>query len=261
MGVINVTPDSFYADSRKQHLAAIVATAGQMLSEGADIIDIGGMSSRPGAAIIQPAEELERVLPPIEAIRKQFPHALISIDTVHSTVARQAVAAGASIVNDISAGRIDAAMYDTVAELGVPYILMHMRGKPETMQQDLQYDKVVQRILDFFLQEVAILRQKGLNDIIIDPGFGFGKSVAQNYELLKGLHLFGMLEVPILAGLSRKSMIYKLLDTTPENALNGTSVAHLIALQQGARLLRVHDVRPAWEVIQIWEQVAHTTVR
>jgi len=253
MGVINVTPDSFFANSRQEGLADILRTAEKMLTEGADLLDIGGMSSRPGAEIISVDQELQRVITPIEAIIKRFPEAIVSIDTVHAEVAKEAVNAGSSLVNDISAGRIDPKMYDTVAELGVPYILMHMRGTPKTMQQQPDYEDVVQEILDFFIQEVALLRQKGVKDIVIDPGFGFGKTVRQNYELLHGLNLFQILEVPVLAGVSRKSMINKLLGIGPSEALNGTSVVHLLALQNGASILRVHDVQEAREVIKIWQ--------
>jgi dihydropteroate synthase len=253
MGVINVTPDSFFANSRQEGLADILRTAEKMLTEGADLLDIGGMSSRPGAEIISVDQELQRVITPIDAIMKRFPEAIVSIDTVHAEVAKEAVNAGSSLVNDISAGRIDPKMYDTVAELGVPYILMHMRGTPKTMQQQPDYEDVVQEILDFFIQEVALLRQKGVKDIVIDPGFGFGKTVRQNYELLHGLNLFQILEVPVLAGVSRKSMINKLLGIGPSEALNGTSVVHLLALQNGASILRVHDVQEAREVIKIWQ--------
>lgn len=255
MGVINVTPDSFFANSRREALTDILLTVEQMLGHGAAILDIGGMSSRPGAEIISIDEELQRVLSPIAAIKQRFPEAIISIDTVHAKVATEAVSAGASMVNDISAGRIDPEMYDAVAELGVPYILMHMRGTPKTMQQQSDYEDVVGEILDFFIQEVALLRKKGVKDVVIDPGFGFGKTVQQNYELLNGLNLFQILEVPVLAGVSRKSMICKLLGINPSEALNGTSVVHLLALQNGASILRVHDVKEAQEVIKIWETV------
>lgn len=253
MGVINVTPDSFFADSRQEALADILLVAEQMLEAGADILDIGGMSSRPGAEIITVDQELQRVIAPIKAIKERFPEAIISIDTVHASVASEAVKVGASIINDISAGRIDQEMYDTVAKLGVPYILMHMRGTPATMQQQPDYEDVVREILDFFIQEVALLRQKGVKDIVVDPGFGFGKTVRQNYELLQGLNLFQILEVPVLAGVSRKSMINKLLGIGPSEALNGTSVVHLLALQNGASILRVHDVKEAREVVKIWQ--------
>lgn len=253
MGVINVTPDSFFANSRRESLADILHTAEKMLTEGADLLDIGGMSSRPGAEIISTDQELQRVIPAVEAIIQRFPEAIVSIDTVHAKVAKEAVNAGSSLVNDISAGRIDPDMYDTVAALGVPYLLMHMRGTPATMQQQPDYEDVVREILDFFIQEVALLRQKGVKDIVVDPGFGFGKTVRQNYELLHSLNLFQILEVPILVGVSRKSMINKLLGIGPSEALNGTSVVHLLALQNGASMLRVHDVKEAREVVKIWQ--------
>lgn len=252
MGVINVTPDSFYRSSRQQQLDDVLRTAEKMLQEGAAILDIGGMSSRPGAAVISPTIELERVIAPIEALVKRFPEAIVSIDTVQSVVAKQAVEAGASLINDISAGAIDDKMYDTVAALNVPYVLMHMPGTPATMQQQTNYQDLVKDILDFFIQQVTILRNKGLKDIIIDPGFGFGKTVRQNYELLNGLPLLKILEVPVLAGVSRKSMICKLLNTDPAGALNGTTAVHLLALQQGAKILRVHDVKEAMETVKIW---------
>lgn len=258
MGIINLTPDSFYSGSRREQVDDVVNTARQMLAAGADILDLGGMSSRPGAEVIDVSTELARILPPLEALLKHFPKAIVSIDTVRSEVARRAVQAGAAIVNDISAGTIDPQMYQTVAELGVPYVLMHMPGTPASMQKQVNYEDVVQEILDFFIREVARLRQLGIKDIVIDPGFGFGKTVRQNYELLQNLSLFQILEVPVLAGLSRKSMIYKLLETDAAGALNGTTAVHLIALQQGAQLLRVHDVREAREVIKVWQTLEDT---
>lgn len=255
MGVINVTPDSFYADSRQEGLDDVLRTAEKMLADGADLLDIGGMSSRPGAEVISADQELHRVIAPIKAIMQRFPEAIVSIDTVHAKVAKEAVATGASLVNDISAGRIDLEMYDTIAKLGVPYVLMHMRGTPETMQKQVGSENVVQEILDFFITEVALLRQKGIKDIVIDPGFGFGKTVRQNYELLNDLNLFQILEVPVLIGVSRKSMIYKLLNCNPLEALNGSSVVHLLALQNDAKILRVHDVKEAAEVIKIWQMM------
>lgn len=255
MGVLNVTPDSFFDGGQFQTRADILAQVEKMLKEGADIIDIGGMSSRPGAQIIGEEEELKRVLPVIVDTIDHFPEAILSIDTVRSRVAREAIAAGAHLINDISAGSIDRRMYQTVADLQVPYILMHMRGKPESMQQAPQYDDVVQEMLDFFIAEVGKLRVLKVKDIIIDPGFGFGKTLVHNYQLLAKLHVFSILELPVLTGISRKSMIYRLLETTPEAALNGTTALHMIALQQGSRLLRVHDVREAKEVIRLWEQL------
>lgn len=255
MGIINLTPDSFFAGSRQQGVDAALATAEKMLNEGASILDLGGMSSRPGAEVISIDEELQRVIAPIERIKKEFPEAIISIDTVHSAVAQQAVAAGAAMVNDISAGSIDPAMYPMVAGLQVPYVLMHMQGTPKTMQQAPDYEDVVQEVLDFLIAEVHKLRSYGLHDVIVDPGFGFGKTLEQNYQLLAKMHVFQILEVPILAGVSRKSMLYKLLETNAEGALNATTAAHVIALQQGARLLRVHDVKAACDAIKVWQTV------
>ncbi len=256
MGILNVTPDSFFDGGRYTDTEAIVTHVGRMLSEGADIIDVGGMSSRPGADLVPVETELERVLPAIEAIRSAFPGALISIDTIRAAVARRAIAAGAALINDISAGSFDDQMYAAVATLGVPYILMHMQGTPRTMQTDPQYDDVVLDVLDFFLQEIGKLRELGVVDIVLDPGFGFGKSVIHNYRLLKHLQDFGTVTgLPVLAGVSRKSMINKILGTRPEEALNGTSVLHVFALQNGARLLRVHDVKEAKQVVQLWQQL------
>lgn len=255
MGILNVTPDSFFDGGRYSSEQDALRQAERMLEEGAAIIDIGGMSSRPGAALIPVEEELSRVLPPIEAVAKAFPEAIISIDTIRAKVAREAVGAGASIVNDISAAAFDEALYETVAELKVPYILMHMQGSPKTMQQNPEYEDVVREVLDFFIAEIGKLRALGVKDIIVDPGFGFGKTVAHNYQLLKRMHVFGITELPILAGLSRKSMINKVLKTKPAHALNGTTALNMVALQQGAKILRVHDVRPAVETIKLWQQL------
>jgi dihydropteroate synthase len=253
MGILNLTPDSFYDGGKYTDMAAIADQAGVMLSEGAAIIDVGGMSSRPGAAIISAEEEKSRVLPAIECLAATYPGIIMSIDTVHAAVAEAAVAAGASIVNDIYAGRIDPAMYATVARLGVPYILMHMRGQPETMQLATDYDDVVLEVLDFMIAEVGKLAALGVRDIMLDPGFGFGKTVEQNYRLLRQLNVFATLPYPVLAGLSRKSMIYKPLGINPKEALNGTTALHIAALSGGARLLRVHDVREAKETIRLWQ--------
>lgn len=253
MGILNVTPDSFYDGGRLENEQAILFQANKMLKEGADILDVGGMSSRPGAEVIEVEEELKRVIPAIEIIIKNFPKAIISVDTVRSEVARQAVAAGAHIINDISAGQIDEAMYETVADLQVPYILMHMQGQPKTMQLNPNYDDIVHDILDFFVGEIEDLRDLGVKDIIIDPGFGFGKTIEHNYEILRKMHTFKMMGVPVLAGLSRKSMIYKVLENTAEEALNGTTALNLVALQQGAKILRVHDVKEAKECVTLFD--------
>lgn len=255
MGILNVTPDSFFDGGQFTSLDAILLQTEKMLREGASIIDVGGMSSRPGAQLVDETEELKRVLPVVELIAKEFPETVISIDTVRSEVARLGVEAGARIVNDISAGRFDAKMYETVASLQVPYVLMHMQGEPQTMQSQPRYENVVREVLDFFIREISRLRQAGVTDIILDPGFGFGKTVEHNYQLLKNLHLFRITELPVLAGISRKSMICKVLGVTPDKALNGTTALHLVALQQGAKILRVHDVKEAVEVIRLWEQL------
>lgn len=258
MGILNVTPDSFFSGSRVGDADALLRQAETMLSEGAAILDIGGASSRPGAATVPEDEEMRRVLPAIERVLKNFPDAILSVDTWRASVAQQAVDAGAAIVNDISAGRFDARLYEAVADLGCPYILMHLQGTPDTMQRDPQYTDVVQEVLDFFIAEVGKLRALGVRDIVLDPGFGFGKTVAHNYALLRNLHVFGsVLGLPLLAGISRKSMICKVLGVPPEQALNGTTALHVVALQQGARILRVHDVREAVEVIRLYEQLGN----
>jgi len=256
MGILNINDDSFYRGSRFTGRDAIIDQAGKMIAEGATFLDVGGMSSRPGARIVEVTEELDRVIPAVESIHEAYPEALISVDTIRAAVAREAVAAGAVIINDISAGRFDPDLYPSLPALEVPYILMHMQNRPENMQQDPVYENVVREVLDFFIGEVHKLQQLGLKDIIIDPGFGFGKTVEHNYELLRSLHVFRMLDVPVLAGLSRKSMICRPLGISPDQALNGTSVLHFAALQQGVRILRVHDVRPAWEVIELWKLVS-----
>jgi dihydropteroate synthase len=252
MGVLNTTPDSFFAGSRLADEKDLLTRAERMITEGGSILDIGGMSSRPGAAIISESEEMQRVLPAIEAVAKAFPSALISVDTIRASVARAAVEAGATIVNDISAGSLDAAMFSTVAELGTPYILMHMKAVPKTMQQAAKYEDVTLEILDFLIEKVGILRGLGVKDIVIDTGFGFGKTLEQNYELLRKLSVFKILDCPILVGLSRKTMIWKGLDITPDTALNGTTAANMLALVGGAKILRVHDVKEAVETIKIF---------
>ena len=255
MGIINVTEDSFYAGSRFTALDAIVQQAEKMLNEGALILDIGGMSSRPGATIISAEEEVQRIAPVIEALAKRFPEAILSLDTIYGHSARVGAELGVGIINDISAGRLDDSMYPTVAQLGLPYVLMHMQGQPGNMQKNPNYEDVVTEVLDFFIAEVGKLRALGVKDIVLDPGFGFGKNLNHNYILLKYLQVFQILDAPILAGLSRKSMIYRLLEVEPEAALNGTTALHMVALQQGAKILRVHDVKPAAEVIHLWEML------
>ncbi len=255
MGILNVTPDSFYDGGQYTANSAILQQAEKMLTAGAKIIDIGGMSSRPGAEIIETEEELRRVIPAIEAIIKLFPDTIISIDTIRSAVAKAAVEAGASMINDISAGKLDDNFYQTVADLNVPYILMHMLGKPKNMQDKPAYEDISLTVLDFFIKEVGKLRELGIKDIILDPGFGFGKTIDHNYQLLNNMHTFQILDLPILAGISRKSMIHKFLAITPQRALNGTTALNMIALQQGAKILRVHDVQEAVETVKLYLQL------
>lgn len=261
MGILNLTPDSFFDGGRYQTEKALLAQVAKMLSEGADIIDIGGMSSRPGAKLIPVEEELGRVVPAIRAILKEFPDTIISVDTVRAPVARQTIDVGAAIINDISAGTIDTDMFKTIGEINCPYILMHMQGIPENMQKDVTYDgHVVTTVMDFLIEKMGQLRALDVKDIVIDPGFGFGKTVDHNYELLKNLSSFRILEVPILVGLSRKSMIHKLLKVTPETALNGTTALHFAALENNAKILRVHDVLEAKETLTLWEKLKDSPV-
>jgi dihydropteroate synthase len=255
MGILNATPNSFYNKGKDSDTASLLHNAGKMLAEGATILDIGGATTKPGAALISPDEELKRIIPAIEAIIKQFPDTWLSVDTYNSEVAKQAVATGASIINDISSGSIDANMIATVAALNVPYIAMHMQGTPQTMQKNPQYGDVVAEVRDYLRHISDQCHVAGIKDIIIDPGFGFGKTVEHNFEMLRSLHTFRMLGKPILAGISRKSMICRTLNVTPENALNGTTALHMVALQQGANILRVHDVKEAMEVISLWTMI------
>ncbi len=254
MGIINITSDSFYEGSRSQTVESILSQATKMIGEGADIIDIGGQSTRPGSERISVKEELQRVLSAIETILKNFPEIIISVDTYQAIVAEECVRSGAAIINDISAGNMDSDMIPTVAKLQVPYICMHMKGTPENMQQQPTYENITKEVLDFFIQKTDECRRAGINDVIIDPGFGFGKTISHNFTLLKELSAFKMLEKPIMAGLSRKSTIYKTLGINTNEALNGTTVLNTLALQNGANILRVHDVKEAKEVIKLYEQ-------
>ena len=253
MGIINVTPDSFYQGSRFDATHKVLEQVELMIREGADIIDVGGQSTRPGSEELSAEAELERVIGIIESVHFNFPKTIISVDTFYSTVARKAVAAGASIINDVSAGSRDANMLSVVGALGVPYVCMHMKGTPATMQQYTQYENLEQEVLDYFIRKIGLCRKAGIKDIIIDPGFGFAKTIQQNLQLLKQLSIFKMLNVPILCGLSRKSTVYKTLEVPVEDALNGTTVLNTIALLNGAHLLRVHDVKEAKEAIQLVE--------
>lgn len=256
MGILNVTPDSFYSGSRKQSEKEIVGRVRQILEEGGEIVDIGGQSTTPTSTLIPAKEELKRLEPALRLIRKNFPNAILSIDTFYSEVARSAVEKyGVNIINDISGGQIDDNMFETVARLNVPYILMHMRGTPQTMRQHTRYDSFIQDILYYFSEKISKLNLLGVNDIIIDPGFGFSKTTDQNYQLMAYLKYFNIFDVPILVGISRKSMIYELLECTPQESLNGTSVLNTFALLSGTNILRVHDVKEAAECVKIMGKI------
>lgn len=252
MGILNVTPDSFYSSSRKQSEQEIISRIEEIVQEGGDFIDVGAYSSRPDATHISQEEEMERLKKGLTLIQKVAPHIPVSVDTFRAEIARICVEEyGAALINDISAGEMDANMFDTISRLKVPYIMMHMQGTPQNMQQAPHYDHLIQEILVYFSKKKAQLQAAGLKDIIIDPGFGFGKTVQHNYELLHHMDDLHILESPILVGVSRKSMIYKVLNTDPQQALNGTSVLHTIALLKGAHILRVHDVKECTEVIKL----------
>uniref|UniRef100_UPI004047E7C1 dihydropteroate synthase n=1 Tax=Polaribacter sp. TaxID=1920175 RepID=UPI004047E7C1 len=254
MGILNVTPDSFFDGGKYKDEKDLLQQTEKMLSEGATFIDVGGYSSRPGAIHITEEEELSRVLPVISLLIKNFPNILLSIDTFRSKIAQKSIEHGAAIINDISAGQMDENMFDTIAKLQVPYILMHMKGTPQNMQRDPQYTNVTLELISYFSDLQFQLKAKKINDLIIDVGFGFGKTKAHNFELLNNLKLFQELDTPVLAGLSRKSMLYKTLDITPQEALNSTTVANTIALMNGASILRVHDVKEAVEAIAIFNE-------
>lgn len=253
MGIINATPDSFYTNSQQQSTSAALTTVEKMLTEGASFIDVGGQSTKPNATKVSVEDELKRVIPIIDAINKNFPEALISVDTYYAKVANEAVQAGASIINDVSAGNLDEKMITTVGKLNVPYVCMHMQGTPQTMQQQTTYSNIIEDILKFFIHKIQACTAAGINDVIIDIGFGFGKTIEQNLYLLKNLQSFNLLKKPLLLGISRKSTIYKTLNTTPENALNGSTVLHTLGVQNGAHILRVHDVKEAVEVVKLYE--------
>jgi dihydropteroate synthase len=255
MGILNVTPNSFYDGGKHVEAKAILNQVEKMLSEGATFIDVGGYSSKPNAEEVAEEQELQRILPVVQNISKEFPNAVISIDTFRSKVAQAAIENGAAIINDISAGNLDAKMMETVAQLQVPYIMMHMKGTPQTMKSLAQYKNIVKEMLFYFSEKIALARSFGINDLILDPGFGFAKTVDQNFEVLSKLDLFQIAEMPILAGLSRKSMIYKTLDTSAEFALNGTTSLNMISLMKGAKILRVHDVKEAVECVQLYNQL------
>ncbi|WP_303315908.1 dihydropteroate synthase [Flavivirga abyssicola] len=255
MGILNITPDSFYDGGQHKNTSDILKHVELMISEGATFIDVGAYSSRPNADHVSEADELKRILPIVNLIVKEFPEVLLSIDTFRSNVAKQCIEAGAALINDISAGKLDDDMLQTIADLHVPYIMMHMKGTPQTMQQHTHYDDIIKDMLFYFSERIAAAKQLGIIDIIVDPGFGFAKTLEQNYELLNKFDLFKMIEKPVLVGVSRKSMIYKTLETSAKEALNGTSVLNTIALQKQASILRVHDVKEAMECIKLVESV------
>ena len=256
MGILNVTPDSFYAGSRKETTSDIAYRAEQIITEGADMIDIGAYSSRPNAEHVSTKEEMARLRKGLEIIREVAPEAIVSVDTFRADVASMCVEEyGAALINDISGGQMDERMFDTVARLNVPYIMMHMQGTPQDMQLHIHYNHLRMEIMQYFALKVQELYARGVKDIIIDPGFGFGKTLAHNYELFKHLEDFKLFGLPLLVGISRKSMIYKLLDSSPEEALNGTTVLNTIALTKGADILRVHDVKACVEAVRIFNQM------
>jgi dihydropteroate synthase len=257
MGILNVTPNSFYDGGKHVDEKSILLQVEKMLLERATFIDIGGYSSKPNAEFVTEEEELQRILPIVRKVVKEFPEAIISIDTFRSKVAKETIENGAAIINDISAGNLDDKMLGTIAQLQVPYIMMHMKGTPQTMQKLTQYENIIKEMIFYFSEIVAKARSLGINDLIIDPGFGFAKTLEQNFEVLNKLELFQMLELPLLAGVSRKSMIYKTLDTTAEFALNGTTSLNTISLMKGAKILRVHDVKEAVECVKLFNQLNH----
>ena len=258
MGILNVTPDSFYADSRMSSDEQIVSRVHQIHREGADIIDIGGYSSRPGADNVSIQEEMARLRKGLQILYRELPEAVVSVDTFRADVAKMCVEElGAGIINDISGGELDSSMFQTVAKLGVPYVLMHMKGTPQNMQQEAHYENLMKEIMLYFAEKVQRLRDLGQKDIILDPGYGFAKTIDHNYELLQHQEMLKIFDLPILVGLSRKSMVYNLLEVTPHQALNGTSVLHTLALLKGANIFRVHDVKACAEVIKIVQKTLH----
>lgn len=255
MGILNVTPDSFHDGGQYKDESSILNQVEKMHKDGATFIDVGGYSSRPGADFVSETEEHSRVIPVIELILKHFPDTFISVDTFRSKIATESIAAGAALINDISGGQLDEDMISTVGQLGVPYIMMHMRGNPKTMQQQTDYTDLVKDLNLYFAERIAKAHEAKINDIIIDPGFGFAKTLKQNYELLNRMELLQLCDKPILVGVSRKSMIYKTLNTDSKNALNGTTALHMVALQKGAKILRVHDVKEAVECVTLFNQL------
>ncbi|CAM3040814.1 dihydropteroate synthase [Flavobacterium frigoris] len=255
MGILNVTPNSFFDGGKYNDESELLTQVDKMISDGATFIDIGAYSSKPSAEFVSEGEELGRIIPAVQLILKHFPEALLSIDTFRSEVAKACIENGAAIINDISAGNLDDEMFDVIAKYKVPYIMMHMRGTPQTMQSMTHYEDILKEILFYFSEKVNKARSLGINDLIIDPGFGFAKTIDQNYEVLRKAELFQLLELPLLVGVSRKSMIYKTLNNSAKEAFNGTTVLNTIALTKGAKILRVHDVKEAIECVLLWKKI------
>ena len=255
MGILNVTPNSFFDGGKYKNETEILSQVEKMVVDGATFIDIGAYSSKPNAEFVAEQEEIYRIVPVVDLILKHFPEAILSIDTFRGEVAKASIESGAAIINDIAAGNLDNNMFEIIAKYNVPYVMMHMRGNPQTMQTLTDYDDIVKEMLFYFSEKVAKARSFGINDLMIDPGFGFAKTVGQNYEVFQKMELFNMLELPLLVGVSRKSMIYKTLGTTIENALNGTTVLNTLALTKGAKILRVHDVKEAMECVTLFNKI------
>ena len=255
MGILNVTPNSFFDGGKYKNETEILSQVEKMVVDGATFIDIGAYSSKPNAEFVSEQEEISRIVPVVDLILKHFPETILSIDTFRSEVAKASIENGAAIINDIAAGNLDNNMFEIIAKYNVPYVMMHMRGNPQTMQTLTDYDDIVKEMLFYFSEKVAKARSFGINDLMIDPGFGFAKTVGQNYEVFQKMELFNMLELPLLVGVSRKSMIYKTLGTTIENALNGTTVLNTLALTKGAKILRVHDVKEAVECVALFNKI------
>ena len=255
MGILNVTPNSFFDGGKYKNETEILSQVEKMLFDGATFIDIGAYSSKPNAEFVSEQQEISRIVPVVDLVLKHFPETIISIDTFRSEVAGASIESGAAIINDIAAGNLDDKMFEIIAKYNVPYIMMHMRGNPQTMQTLTDYDDIVKEMLFYFSEKIALARSFGINDLIIDPGFGFAKTIAQNYEVFQKMELFNMLELPLLVGISRKSMIYKTIDITIENALNGTTVLNTLALTKGAKILRVHDVKEAVECVTLFNKI------
>ena len=260
MGILNVTPNSFFDGGKYKNEEEIISQVDKMLSEGASFIDIGAYSSKPSAEFVTEQEEIERIVPAIELILKHLPKALLSIDTFRAEVAKASIESGAAIINDIAAGELDDKMFDVIAQYNVPYIMMHMRGNPQTMQSLTQYEDIMKEMMFYFSEKVNRARSLGINDLILDPGFGFAKTTDQNYEVMQKMELFNLLELPVLTGISRKSMIYKTLNNTAQEALNGTTVLNTIALTKGAKILRVHDVKEAVECVTLHNKLNLNTM-